>query len=145
MTLTGTVKDKIAILIDDMADTCGTLCTAAEVLRRHGATQVVSVVTHGILSGDAITKLNDSPDLSKCVVTNTVPLLGKEKECNKIEIIDISPTLAGESPHFWVAEKRRVAHGGLQRLVDGRITGKVSLFFSRIRHDELTRDLFQYI
>lgn len=95
MTLTGTVKDKVAILIDDMADTCGTLCTAAVELKYHGATEVVSVVTHGILSADAIPKLNECEALSRCVVTNTVPLLGKEKRCGKIEVIDISPTLAG--------------------------------------------------
>jgi ribose-phosphate pyrophosphokinase len=96
MTLTGAVSGKIAILIDDMADTCGTLCTAAEVLARHGTTEVVSVVTHGILSGDAIGKLNACGALSRVVVTNTVPLLGKDEECGKIEVIDISPTLAGE-------------------------------------------------
>lgn len=79
-----------------MADTCGTLCTAAEVLKDHGAIEVVSVVTHGILSADAIEKLNACTALEKCVVTNTVPLLGKEKECEKLEVIDISPTLAGE-------------------------------------------------
>ena len=100
MTLTGEVRGKTAILIDDMADTCGTLCTAAEVLAQHGTTQVISVVTHGILSGDAIKKLNACDTLSKVVVTNTVPLLGKDKECDKIRIIDISPTLAGKSGLF---------------------------------------------
>lgn len=96
MTLTGEVSGKTAILIDDMADTCGTLCTAAEVLAEHGTTQVVSVVTHGILSGDAIKKLNACTALSRVVVTNTVPLLGKNAMCDKIALIDISPTLAGK-------------------------------------------------
>ena len=96
MTLTGEVSGKTAILIDDMADTCGTLCTAAEVLAEHGTTQVVSVVTHGILSGDAIKKLNACTALSRVVVTNTVPLLGKDAMCDKIALIDISPTLAGK-------------------------------------------------
>ncbi|KAL2036444.1 hypothetical protein N7G274_010845 [Stereocaulon virgatum] len=94
MTLTGEVSGKTAILIDDMADTCGTLCTAAEMLAEHGTTQVVSVVTHGILSGDAIKKLNACTALSRVVVTNTVPLLGKDAMCDKIALIDISPTLA---------------------------------------------------
>ena len=106
MTLTGEVRGKTAILIDDMADTCGTLCTAAEVLAQHGTTQVISVVTHGILSGDAIKKLNACDTLSKVVVTNTVPLLGKDKECDKIRIIDISPTLAGKS--VWLMILREV-------------------------------------
>lgn len=96
MTLTGEVKDKTAILIDDMADTCGTLCTAAEKLAAGGAAEVFSIVTHGILSGDAISKLENCKALSKVVVTNTVPLQESAKLCEKIEVVDISPTLAGE-------------------------------------------------
>ena len=65
-------------------------------LAEHGTTQVVSVVTHGILSGDAIKKLNACTALSRVVVTNTVPLLGKDAMCDKIALIDISPTLAGK-------------------------------------------------
>ncbi|KAL6717338.1 Ribose-phosphate pyrophosphokinase 2 [Lecanora helva] len=95
MTLTGEVKNKSAILIDDMADTCGTLCKAAEKISQAGASEVISIVTHGILSGDAIRKLNDCTALSRVVVTNTVPLQGKEIECEKIAVVDISPTLAG--------------------------------------------------
>lgn len=97
MTLTGEVKNKTAILIDDMADTCGTLCKAAEKIREAEANEVISIVTHGILSGDAIKKLNECTALSRVVVTNTVPLQGKELECDKIDVVDISPTLAGKS------------------------------------------------
>ncbi len=98
MTLTGEVAHKTAILIDDMADTCGTLCKAAEKIREASASEVISIVTHGILSGDAIRKLNACTALSRVVVTNTVPLQGKEAECEKIVVVDISPTLAGEWP-----------------------------------------------
>ena len=96
MTLTGEVAHKTAILIDDMADTCGTLCTAAEKIKAADAAEVISIVTHGILSGEAINRLNACRALSRVVVTNTVPLQGKEEECEKIVVVDVSPTLAGE-------------------------------------------------
>ncbi|KAI4279839.1 MAG: hypothetical protein L6R38_004925 [Xanthoria sp. 2 TBL-2021] len=93
MTLVGDVRGKIAILVDDMADTCGTLAKAADIVMAHGAFEVVAIVTHGILSGNAIETLNDSK-LSRVVVTNTVPHAKKKERCEKLETIDISPTLA---------------------------------------------------
>ncbi|KAI5928143.1 ribose-phosphate pyrophosphokinase 3 [Camillea tinctor] len=93
MVLVGDVVDKVAILVDDMADTCGTLAKAAATVREHGAREVIAVVTHGILSGDAINILNKS-DLSQIVVTNTVPLGDKERLCKKLRVIDVSPTIA---------------------------------------------------
>ena len=76
-----------------MADTCGTLVKAAEAVMSHGAREVVAIVTHGILSGNAIETLNGSR-LSKVVVTNTVPHEEKKRLCGKLETIDISATLA---------------------------------------------------
>jgi ribose-phosphate pyrophosphokinase len=93
MVLVGDVENKIAILVDDMADTCGTLAKAAETVMNHKAREVVAIVTHGILSGNAIETLNKSK-LSKVVVTNTVPLGDKIETCEKIRVMDISPTLA---------------------------------------------------
>ena len=93
MTLVGNVNDKVAILVDDMADTCGTLAKASETLMKHGAKEVVAIVTHGILSGKSIQGLNES-QLGKVVVTNTVPHEEKKEQCDKLETIDISPTLA---------------------------------------------------
>ncbi|KAI5847707.1 phosphoribosyltransferase-like protein [Morchella snyderi] len=93
MTLVGDVDKKIAILVDDMADTCGTLVKAADVLVANGAKEVVAIVTHGILSGSACSKINSSR-LSKVVVTNTVPHAEKKKSCPKLDTIDIAPTLA---------------------------------------------------
>jgi len=93
MVLVGDVKDKIAILVDDMADTCGTLVKAADTVMAHGAREVVALVTHGILSGNAVENLNSSK-LSRVVVTNTVPHEEKKKLCSQLETIDISPTLA---------------------------------------------------
>ncbi|KAK2071940.1 hypothetical protein P8C59_006324 [Phyllachora maydis] len=93
MVLVGEVEDKTAILVDDMADTCGTLAKAAEVLKEHKAKEVVAIVTHGILSGNAIDTINKSC-LGKLVVTNTVPLGDKLERCSKLRVIDVSGTVA---------------------------------------------------
>lgn len=103
MTLVGNVAGMTAILVDDMADTCGTLAKAADTLVEHGARDVVALVTHGILSGNAVGVLRQSKALSRLVVTNTVPISDEkiealrledgEKGC-RVEIIDISPVLA---------------------------------------------------
>ena len=102
MTLVGTVAGKTAILVDDMADTCGTLAKAAETLMKHGASDIVALVTHGILSGKAVEVLRSS-QLSRLVITNTVPVSEEKVEALKVpdgdkgcrlETIDISPVLA---------------------------------------------------
>ncbi|TPX08830.1 uncharacterized protein E0L32_009770 [Thyridium curvatum] len=93
MVLVGDVKDKVAILVDDMADTCGTLAKAAAVLKENDAKSVLALVTHGILSGSAIETINKSC-LTHLVVTNTVPLGDKINQCPKLRVIDLSPTLA---------------------------------------------------
>ncbi|KAJ0316866.1 hypothetical protein Brms1b_005247 [Colletotrichum noveboracense] len=92
MILVGDVRDKIAILVDDMADTCGTLAKAAETLNNAGAREVIAIVTHGVLSGNAVETLNNSC-LSRIVVTNTVPLGDKIERCPKLRVIDISQVL----------------------------------------------------
>lgn len=93
MVLVGDVEGKIAILVDDMADTCGTLAKAAQTLKKHGAKEVVAIVTHAILSGAACDIIEKS-DLTYVVVTNTVPHEDKKKRCKKLRTIDIAPTLA---------------------------------------------------
>ncbi|KAJ1971527.1 ribose phosphate diphosphokinase subunit prs4 [Dimargaris verticillata] len=93
MVLVGDVKGKTAILVDDMADTCGTLGLAAKTLVDNGATAVYAIVTHGILSGKAIKVINESA-LSRVVVTNTIPHEHKKVVCSKLDTIDISATLA---------------------------------------------------
>lgn len=72
MVLVGNVEGKTAILIDDMADTCGTLALAAKHLLANGAKTVLALVTHGILSGKAMTVLNES-EIEKLIVTNSIP------------------------------------------------------------------------
>ncbi|ODV81698.1 ribose-phosphate pyrophosphokinase [Suhomyces tanzawaensis NRRL Y-17324] len=93
MVLVGDVADKVCLLIDDMADTCGTLCKAADVLLDNGAKKVVAIITHGIFSSNAIEKLNNSK-LDKIVCTNSMPLEDKLARCPRLETIDISATLA---------------------------------------------------
>lgn len=93
MVLVGDVRSRIAILVDDMADTCGTLAKAAETVMSHGAAEAVAIVTHGILSGNAIETLNSSK-LRRVIVTNTVPHADKKELCDKLETIDVSATLA---------------------------------------------------
>ncbi|KAH3669401.1 hypothetical protein OGAPHI_001522 [Ogataea philodendri] len=93
MVLVGDVTGKVCVLVDDMADTCGTLCKASDLLLEKGAKSVVAMVTHGIFSGQAIPRINQG-SLEKIVCTNSMPLTAMAEVCPKLEIIDICPTLA---------------------------------------------------
>ncbi|XP_003383666.1 PREDICTED: ribose-phosphate pyrophosphokinase 1-like [Amphimedon queenslandica] len=92
MVLVGDVKDRTAILVDDMADTCGTLITASKRLKEAGAKRVYAIITHGILSGPAIERIQES-DLECVVSSNTIPLQEKMELCSKIKEIDVSNIL----------------------------------------------------
>ncbi|KAJ8014979.1 hypothetical protein DPEC_G00021390 [Dallia pectoralis] len=93
MVLVGDVTDRVAILVDDMADTCGTVCHAADKLISAGATKVYAILTHGIFSGPAVSRINNAC-FEAVVVTNTIPQEEKMKTCPKIQVIDISMILA---------------------------------------------------
>ncbi|GBN20841.1 Ribose-phosphate pyrophosphokinase 1 [Araneus ventricosus] len=93
MVLVGDVKDRIAILVDDMADTCGTICHAADRLLEAGAQKVYAILTHGIFSGSAISRINNAV-FEAVVVTNSIPQDKHMAECSKIQCIDISMILA---------------------------------------------------
>lgn len=93
MVLVGDVKDRVAILVDDMADTCGTICHAADKLVEAGATKVYAILTHGIFSGPAISRINNAC-FEAVVVTNTIPQDGHMKDCPKIQCIDVSMMFA---------------------------------------------------
>ncbi|KAL0279751.1 UNVERIFIED_CONTAM: hypothetical protein PYX00_001245 [Menopon gallinae] len=93
MVLVGDVKDRVAILVDDMADTCGTICHAAEKLLEAGSTKVYAILTHGIFSGPAISRINNAC-FEAVVVTNTIPQDGHMKDCPKIQMIDVSMMFA---------------------------------------------------
>ncbi len=93
MTLVGNVVNKIAILIDDMADTCETLVKAAQKLKEAKATKIYAIVTHGLLSGDASERINSSA-IEKLVVTNTLPQKLNQKKCKKLVVLDVSKVFA---------------------------------------------------
>ncbi|XP_058837863.1 ribose-phosphate pyrophosphokinase 1 isoform X3 [Topomyia yanbarensis] len=93
MVLVGDVKDRVAILVDDMADTCGTICHAADKLVEAGATKVYAILTHGIFSGPAISRINNAC-FEAVVVTNTIPQDGHMNDCPKIQCIDVSMMFA---------------------------------------------------
>ncbi|KAF8707791.1 Phosphoribosyl pyrophosphokinase, partial [Rhizoctonia solani] len=92
MVLVGHVAGKIAILVDDMADTCGTLVRAAQHLVEAGAERTFAFVTHGILSGNALENIEQSA-LEKVVVTNTIPQKANLARCKKLEVINIANVL----------------------------------------------------
>jgi len=93
MMLVGEVAGRVAILVDDLADTSNTITRAAKLLKKEGATKVYALLTHGLFSGDAIDKINASA-LDKVVVTNSVPQEDHKKRCPKLEVLEIGTVFA---------------------------------------------------
>ncbi len=85
----GDVNGKTCIIFDDEIDTAGSMMEAVRLLKDNGAGEIYAACTHGVLSGDAISKIK-SPDLKELVITNTVPL-PEEKRIDKIKVLDIAP------------------------------------------------------
>jgi len=92
MNIVGNVKKKVAILLDDMIDTGGTIVQAAEALRQNGAISVYACCTHPVLSGNAVEKLKNS-SIEELVVTNTIPLSEEASKLKNITVLDVSPLL----------------------------------------------------
>jgi len=93
MHLIGDVQDKIAIILDDMIDTAGTLTQAAKALKENGARSIFACATHGVLSGPAIERINNS-DIEEVVLTETIPLGDKGAATSKIRILSVADLLA---------------------------------------------------
>ncbi|KZY72460.1 ribose-phosphate pyrophosphokinase [Oleiphilus sp. HI0071] len=93
MHIIGDVKDKKCLLIDDIVDTAGTLCKAAEALKEKGAKEVYAYITHPVLSGPAIENIENST-LDTLIVTDTIPLSDKAAKCGKIRPLTISGLIA---------------------------------------------------
>ncbi|BEH09192.1 MULTISPECIES: ribose-phosphate pyrophosphokinase [Geobacter] len=93
MHLIGDVTDKTAIILDDMIDTAGTLTQAARALKEHGAKTIYACATHGVLSGPAIERINNS-DIEAVVITDTVPLGDKEQQTGKVKVLSVANLLA---------------------------------------------------
>jgi len=96
MILVGNVADKTAILVDDLADTCNTITRAAKLLKTEGAKTIYALVTHGVLSGDAIDRINASA-LDKVVVTNSVDQDDHKRRCPKLEVLEVGTVFAEAS------------------------------------------------
>jgi ribose-phosphate pyrophosphokinase len=95
MAVIGDVSDKVAIILDDMADTAGTLAEAAGALAKNGAREVHACCTHPVLSGPAVERIRNS-EIDRFVVTDTIPLCAESRACDKISVLTISK-LFGEA------------------------------------------------
>ncbi len=93
MNIIGEVEGKTCMLIDDMVDTAGTLCQAAQALKDEGATKVVAYITHPVLSGSAVEKISKSA-LDELVVTDTIPLSAAARGCSRIRQLSVAGLLA---------------------------------------------------
>jgi ribose-phosphate pyrophosphokinase len=93
MNVIGEVAGKTCVLVDDMVDTAGTLCQAATVLKQRGAVRVVAYITHPVLSGPAVERI-DASELDEIVVTDTIPLNAEAKACGRIRQLSVAELLA---------------------------------------------------
>ncbi len=93
MHIIGDVKDKVCVIIDDMIDTAGTLCTAASALQGQGALDVYACATHGVLSGPALDRISSSP-LKKVFITDTIVMQDKLDQCDRLQRLSVSRLLA---------------------------------------------------
>lgn len=93
MHIIGDVKDRCCLIVDDMVDTAGTLCKAAEALKEHGAKKVIAYATHPVLSGPAVENIEGSA-LDSLVVTDTIPLSDDAKACKRIRQLSMAKLLA---------------------------------------------------
>jgi len=93
MNIIGDVEGKDCVLMDDMVDTAGTLCHAAAALKKHGASSVQAYITHAVLSGSAVSRIETS-ELDELVVTDTIPLNDEAMACSKIRQLSTAELLA---------------------------------------------------
>jgi len=93
MNIIGEVEGKSCVLVDDMVDTAGTLCQAAKALKDHGARRVAAYITHAVLSGPAVDRIEASA-LDELVVTDTIPLRENARSCRKIRQLSVAGLLA---------------------------------------------------
>ena len=93
MNIIGEVEGRTCVIMDDIVDTAGTLCKAAQALKENGAKRVMAYCTHAVLSGPAISRINES-DLDELVVTDTIPLSDEARACKRIRTVSIGELLA---------------------------------------------------
>src|SRR6056297_3140040 len=100
MTVIGDVKEKICLIVDDMCDTAGTLCKAADVLMDAGAKEVHAYTTHGVLSGPAVGRITNS-QLKSLVITDTIEPTKAVQQCKNIRIVPTAPIFAQAILNIW--------------------------------------------
>ncbi|OJY33609.1 ribose-phosphate pyrophosphokinase [Gemmobacter lutimaris] len=100
MTVIGDVKGRKCIIVDDICDTAGTLCKAAEVLLENGATEVHSYITHGVLSGPAVERVQNSV-MKSLVITDSIEPTEAVKNCPNIRIVPTAPMFAQAILNIW--------------------------------------------
>ncbi len=100
MTVIGNVAGKKCIIVDDICDTAGTLCKAAEVLMENGATEVHSYITHGVLSGPAVERVTKSV-MKSLVITDSIEPTNAVKACPNIRIVPTAPMFAQAILNIW--------------------------------------------
>ncbi|PWG17719.1 ribose-phosphate pyrophosphokinase [Salibaculum griseiflavum] len=100
MTVIGNVKGKKCIIVDDICDTAGTLCKAAEVLLEHGATEVHSYITHGVLSGPAVERITNSV-MKSLVITDSIQATKAVVDCPNIRVVKTAPMFAQAILNIW--------------------------------------------
>jgi ribose-phosphate pyrophosphokinase len=93
MNIIGEVSGKTCVLIDDIVDTAGTLCEAARVLKQEGARKVVAYITHPVLSGPAVGRIDQS-EIDLIVVTDTIPLSPEARASKRIRQLSVAELLA---------------------------------------------------
>jgi ribose-phosphate pyrophosphokinase len=93
MNIIGDVRERTCVIVDDIVDTAGTLCKAAQALKENGAKKVLAYITHPVLSGAAISRVTES-ELDELVVSDTIPLREEARACSKIRQISIGDFLA---------------------------------------------------
>jgi len=93
MHIIGDVNGRDCLLLDDMVDTAGTMTEGVGALKKAGAGAIMAACTHAVLSGPAIQRINDSA-LDELIVTNTISLDSKQKECKKLTVLSVAPLLA---------------------------------------------------
>jgi ribose-phosphate pyrophosphokinase len=93
MHILGNVKGKSAVIVDDIVATAGSLIEAIEALKKKGVTEAYATISHGILSGSAIARINKCAGLKELVITDSIPL-SKKRTSPKITVLPIAPLLA---------------------------------------------------
>ena len=120
MTVIGDVKGKKCFIVDDICDTAGTLCKAAEVLLDHGATEVHAYITHGVLSGPAVERITNSV-MKSLVITDSIEATEAVSSCKNIRIVPTAPMFAQAIMNIWngTSVSSLFDHGTLGPIYEG--------------------------